>query len=184
MDADDPRSDAVLVRACARGDAGALEVLYRRYRDWITGLARRFTGDDAAALDVLQETFAYLLRKGPALRLDGRLTTFLYPVVRNLSLAQRRSRRLAPDPAMGAVAEAAAGPTEWGVTGAGVGALTRAVEALPEAQREVLLMRFAHDMQLDEIALALGVPLGTVKSRLHLAIDALRENPGLHSYFR
>ena len=52
--------------------------------------------------------------------------------------------------------------------------LGRLVEELPDAQREVVLLRFALDFQLDEIAEAQGVPLGTVKSRLHHGLKALR----------
>jgi RNA polymerase sigma-70 factor, ECF subfamily len=168
-------SDSELVRACARGDSAAFEALYRRYQAWITGLARRFTGDDAAALDVLQETFAYLLRKGPSLRLDGRLTTFLYPVVRNLSLAMRPKRPPA--------AHADEQGREAANRGPELQHLASAVDSLPDGQREVLLMRFAHDMLLDEIAAALGLPLGTVKSRLHLALKALREDPRAIRHF-
>src|SRR5439155_19666095 len=75
------------------GDAGAFDAIYYRYRDRVMRLAIRFTGDHADALDVLQETFAYLFRKFPGFVLTAQMTTFLYPVVRNLSLAARRQRR-------------------------------------------------------------------------------------------
>jgi RNA polymerase sigma-70 factor (ECF subfamily) len=58
------------------------------------------------------------------------------------------------------------------------GALRAAVESLPEAQREALLMRFVSEMSLAEIAGALSVPLGTVKSRLHAAVGALSARLG------
>lgn len=61
---DDPRSDEQLIAAINAGDAAAFEALYRRYRDWVAGLALRFTGDHGLALDVLQETFMYLLQSG------------------------------------------------------------------------------------------------------------------------
>jgi RNA polymerase sigma-70 factor (ECF subfamily) len=85
----DPRTDSDLIAASNAGDAGAFEGLYYRYRDWVVRLALRFTGHHEDALDVLQDTFAYLLRKLPNLRLSARMTTFLYPVVRNLALARR-----------------------------------------------------------------------------------------------
>src|SRR5205823_804743 len=91
--ADDPRTDAALVDALNRGDASAFDALYYRHRDWVVRLARRFTGSDDEALDVLQETFAYLFRKFPGFMLTAKMTTFLYPVVRNLSIAARRKRR-------------------------------------------------------------------------------------------
>src|ERR671913_354884 len=85
-------SDSALVAALNGGDVSAFETLYFRHRDWVVRLARRFTGNDADALDVLQETFAYLLRKFPGFRLTAAMTTFLYPVVRNLSIAARKKR--------------------------------------------------------------------------------------------
>src|SRR3954471_17890035 len=89
----DPRTDEQLVAALNAGDAAAFDVLYFRYRDRVLRLALRFTGNDADAQDVMQETFAYLYRKVPHLRLTASVTTFLFPVVRNLSLAAGRKRR-------------------------------------------------------------------------------------------
>ena len=85
-------SDEELLEQAKKGDAEAFETLYRRHRDWVYRLAWRFTGNEADALDVLQETFAYLLRKLPGLRLTAAMTTFLYPVVKHLSLNLRRKR--------------------------------------------------------------------------------------------
>src|SRR5262249_56975721 len=86
----DALSDGELIAAINGGDAAAFEVLYFRYRDWVVALAFRFTGDSDAALDVLQETFLYVLRKFPGFRLTAHFKTFLYPAVRNLSIAARR----------------------------------------------------------------------------------------------
>src|SRR5687768_1569643 len=89
----DSRSDDQLVRDFAAGDASAFESLYYRYRDWVVSLAYRFTLNQDDALDVLQETFAYVSRKFPAFKLTSSMKTFLYPAVRNLSLEIRRKRR-------------------------------------------------------------------------------------------
>src|SRR5689334_24418714 len=86
----DASTDQQLIAAINAGDSAAFEVLYRRYRDWVVNLAVRFTGDEDLALDVLQETFLYLLRKFPGFRLTAHLKTFLYPAVKNLSIAARR----------------------------------------------------------------------------------------------
>jgi RNA polymerase sigma-70 factor (ECF subfamily) len=155
----------------------AFEALYRRHRDWVVRLARRFTGSEHDALDVLQETFAYLLRKLPGLRLTARMTTFLYPVVRHLSIdALRRRRRHAP-------AEALPDAPDPAEPQADREELAAVLAALPEPQREAVLMRYVDGMSLAEIAEALDVPLGTVKSRLHNALRALREDPRTRRYF-
>jgi len=62
-------SDQELIELVNQGNPDAFEVLYRRYRDWVYRLAWRFTGNEQDALDVLQETFTYLLGNSPALSL-------------------------------------------------------------------------------------------------------------------
>jgi RNA polymerase sigma-70 factor (ECF subfamily) len=106
------------------------------------------------------------------------MTSFLYPVVKNLSIAARRKTgRFAsggqaiahvqsPEPNSRARAE-----------------LSAALASMAEPHREVLLLRFVDDLSLQEISDSLGVPLGTVKSRLHHAIAALRANPRLTELF-
>src|SRR3954463_11935973 len=86
------RPDQSLVDALNAGDSRAFDAIYFRYRDWVVRLATRFTGNADDALDVLQDTFAYVFRKFPGFRLTASMTTFLYPVVKNLSIAARRKR--------------------------------------------------------------------------------------------
>src|SRR6185295_13922303 len=86
----DGRSDLELVAALNAGDTGAFDTLYHRHRDWVVNLAFRFTGDRDLALDVLQETFLYFVKKFPGFQLTANLRTFFYPAVRNLSLTARR----------------------------------------------------------------------------------------------
>jgi RNA polymerase sigma-70 factor (ECF subfamily) len=176
----DPRSDEALIRAINRGDAAAFEALYYRYRDWVVRLATRFTGRTDDALDVLQETFAYLLRKTPSLRLTARMTTFLYPVVKHLSLAARRRNCRS----LGCELEAdvpAPPPSDNEGLRSGLGEV---MAALSPDQREVVLMRFVDDMSLAEIAGALRMPIGTVKSKLHRALERLQSDPRTRAYFQ
>jgi RNA polymerase sigma-70 factor (ECF subfamily) len=178
----DPRSDLELVRAINAGDSSAFDALYYRHRDWALRLARRFTGHDDDALDVLQETFGYVFRKFPGFHLTASMTTFLYPVVKNLSIAARRKRtRQAQFPEDSSHAEPAA-PAAVDPE-AGRGELAALLSELPEGQRDVLLMRFVDGMSLAEIGEALGIPEGTVKSRLHNAIATLRADPRTARYF-
>jgi RNA polymerase sigma-70 factor (ECF subfamily) len=174
-------SDAELVAAMNGGDAAAFEVLYFRHRDWVTALAYRFTGDSHAALDVMQETFLYFLRKFPGFRLTANLKTFLYPAVRNLSIAARRKvARYQATPAELEQLEHTAAPPAPGAEAAD---LQFVLAALPEEQREVLLLRFVDGLSLAEIADAMAVPLGTVKSRLHNALHALRQDERTRTFF-
>ena len=180
------RSDAELVAAANAGDGQALGALYLRYRDWATSLAYRFTGDREAALDVMQESFVYLFSKFSepgGFRLRARLTTFLYPAIKNNCLAARRKKR--PEGVDSPEELASLAPEESrGGSPVPREALAAAVARLPDSQREVLLMRIVDEMSVTEIALALGIPEGTVKSRMHHAVEAMREDERLRSHWK
>jgi RNA polymerase sigma-70 factor (ECF subfamily) len=178
---DDPRNDQDLIAAANHGDPGAFEILYHRHRDWVISLAHRTTADHALALDVLQETFLYLARKFPGFRLTCQLRSFLYPAVRNLAIgARRKAERLQSDGTDLAALEAPAVVPTGDDARASLGAV---VQELGDAHREVLLLRFVDGFSLDEIAAAVSIPLGTVKSRLHHALAALRRDPRTKTFF-
>jgi RNA polymerase sigma-70 factor (ECF subfamily) len=175
------RNDLELVAAINGGDTAAFEVLYFRYRDWVVALAYRFCGDSDAALDVLQETFLYVLKKFPGFRLTASFKTFLYPAVRNLSIGARRkaTRYQATEAELQRIEQTpAAEPVK-----AGTGELEFVLAGLPEQQREVLLLRFVDGLSLAEIAEALAIPLGTVKSRLHNVLGTLRQDERTRKFF-
>jgi RNA polymerase sigma-70 factor (ECF subfamily) len=171
---EEPRSDQDLIAAANLGDDGAFEALYQRHRDWVVNLAFRWTGDHGLALDVLQETFLYLLKRFPGFALTCQLRSFLYPAVRNLAIgARRKAHRLqSSDDELSELAAPPPAPTG----DAARNQLAAVVSTLPEAHREVLLLRFVDGLSLAEIAQALEIPLGTVKSRLHNALDTLRRD--------
>ena len=177
----DPRSDQELIAAINDGDSDAFEVLYYRHRDWVVRLAYRFTGDRELALDVLQETFLYFVKKFPGFRLTAQLRTFLYPAVRNLSIAARRKaeRFQSAEDETGTLGvltttDPAVSQDE---------SLIAALEVLSDEHREVLLLRFVDALSLAEIAEALSIPRGTVKSRLHNALACLRHDPRTRTFF-
>lgn len=180
MPTSDERSDDELIQAANRGETAAFEALYLRYRDWTRRLAYRFTRNPQDALDVLQDTFAYLLKKFPGFELKAKMTTFLYPVVKNAALARRRGQHatVSDDDVLAAIPDASARPDDTTRQ-----ELAAALVALSDPQREVLLMRFLDEMSIAEIAAALGTPEGTVKSRLHNALGVLRADPRTRRYF-
>jgi RNA polymerase sigma-70 factor (ECF subfamily) len=162
-------TDVELVAAANRGDPRALEKLYRRYRDWVVGLAQRTCGNRDDALEVLQETFLYLCRKMPGFELRAKMKTFLYPVVRHLAIdvLRRRGRASPLETEVPVEPRNHAGERRT---------LEETVASLPPAHREVVLLRFGDGFSLKEIATALEVPVGTVKSRLHHALGKLRSS--------
>ena len=173
------QSDAELLREAGRGSQPAWDALYRRHRDWAGRLAMRFTGDANDAADVVQDSFIYLLNKLPGLVLTAKLRTFLYPVIKHNALALLRAKRRAilPEDALHGVPD----PDRTG--DADASGLAAALAALPPEQREVLVLRHVEGMSVEEVAVALEVPAGTVKSRLHHAVRKLREHPGARDLF-
>jgi RNA polymerase sigma-70 factor (ECF subfamily) len=180
------RSDQELVAVCNLGDAGeagaAFGHLYERHRDYVLRVALRFTTDREVAADALQEVFTWLLKQfpppGAGLDLRARLTTYLYPIAKNTTLTLlRKSRRFEPAGVEPDELPAASGAPADGDD------LDRLLAHLSADRREILNLRFVDGLALDEIAFALDIPLGTVKSRLHLAIKALRDDPAARQFF-
>lgn len=171
-------SDQKLIERINAGDPQAFGALYQRHRDWVYRLAYRFTGNHEDTLNVLQETFTYLLKKFPGFELTASLTTFLYPAVKNLSLNLVRRRRPSQvdESMLNAIPARAESPSSRPELAAALGMLT------PQ-QREVVLMRFLDGFSLEEIHLALDIPLNTVKSRLYNALQKLRDDPRTRDYF-
>jgi RNA polymerase sigma-70 factor (ECF subfamily) len=173
-------SDLELIAAINGGDPGAFETLYLRYRDWVVSLAHRFTGDSDSALDVMQETFLYFLKKFPGFRLTANLKTFLYPAVRNLSIAARRkAQRYQSTEAQLEKIENTAAENATVATSE----LQAVLIGLSEEHRETILLRFLDGLSLAEISDAMKIPLGTVKSRLHIALQTLRNDKRTREYF-
>jgi len=174
----DPRSDEALVAACNEGDAReaarAFEALYRRHKDYVLRVALRFVPDTDTALDVLQDTFTYLLRRFPppgrGLVLTAKLTTLLYPIAKNTAITALRTSGRFP------VAEDVAPDDLPGPDSGDTTDIRRFLAGLARGQREVLELRFVDDLSLQEIADVLSIPLGTVKSRLHLGIAKLKSS--------
>ncbi|MDH3641585.1 MAG: sigma-70 family RNA polymerase sigma factor [Gammaproteobacteria bacterium] len=174
----DRHSDLELVRLCneggSRDSARAFEALYARHKDYVIRVAFRFSRDPDIALDVLQDTFTYLLRKfpptGDGLVLTAQLTSLLYPVAKNSAISHLRK--------VDRLSSSGVDPDELAADPPGdPGDLLRIVRDLPEERQEVIILRFVDDMSLADIAAALDIPLGTAKSRLHLAIRQLRDVP-------
>ncbi len=177
----DSTSDQQLIAAINAGDAAAFETLYFRHRDWVVNLAHRFTGNEDLALDVMQETFLYFLRKFPGFRLTANLKTFLYPAVKNLSItARRKAGRYQSTEAELQVLEQATTECPQPCRSS---ELAAALANLSEEHQEVLRLRFVDDLSLAEIAEATAIPLGTVKSRLHNALEALRRDERARRFF-
>lgn len=178
--------DAELVARARRGDGEAFGVLVRRYQGRAYRLALRVLRDEEQAKDVVQDGFLKAYRALD--RFEGRsgFYTWLYRLVMNLCIDQRRrdrsDREVEWDDARGA-AEAGLGPTAPGAPAGPAAALERAelrelldraIEALPDGARRTLELREVDGLDYAAIARCLEIPKGTVMSRLHYARRRLR----------
>ena len=171
----------ILFEDAARGDATAFEALVRAHSNRLFAIAYRILRDHHAAEDALQSALVTIWDELPRLRDPDRFEAWTYRLISRASIAQaRRDRRggavlrLLPDDVDGGPAALA------GTAGAGIDAITdrdrieRGFARLTPEQRAILVLQHYAGLTLAEIADTLGVPPGTVASRLHYASRALR----------
>ena len=175
-----PPADQALLDALAAGNVSAFDQLYRRAGSFVYRVALRVSGRESDAADVAQEAFLHVLEKAGTLQLTGQLTTYLYPVVTRLARrAREKAGRFQSDG--DALEGALAGLAAARVRDASLGEAERladlegALLTLPALQREAVVLRHLEGLTVTETAMALGIPEGTVRSRVHGGIHNLRE---------
>jgi RNA polymerase sigma-70 factor, ECF subfamily len=174
-------SDEALVALVARGDEAALGELYDRVGRVAFGIALRILRDDRLAEDAVQEAFLGVWRSAATYRAErAKASTWILTLVhrRAVDIVRREERRraepLAPDDSAGATAAAGSAEDEaW--LGFERARLLQALAALPDAQREALELAYYGGYSQAELAERLGVPLGTIKSRMFAGLARLRE---------
>jgi RNA polymerase sigma-70 factor (ECF subfamily) len=163
---------ADLIAAAADGDMAAFEQLYRRYSPRVYGLCLRMTGQREAAEDCTQETFVEAWRA--LFKFEGRssFSTWLHTVAVRAVLSRRRGLRVKFE-----VAEPAAGLPEQTDPAGGAPPLDveRAIAALPEAARHVLVLVGLYGYSHAEAAANLKIAEGTCKAQLHRARQLLQQ---------
>lgn len=176
--------DATLVDAARDGNRDALDQLLRRHHGRIHAVCRRIAGGSRDADDATQETLIKIVRSLD--RFDGRssFSTWAYRIATNTALDElrRRGRR----PALHVVDDDHDGPAEQVDARAGARidavadrmAIDAAIETLPEEYRVAVVLRDVADLDYDEIAELLAVPVGTVKSRIARGRSRLADRLG------
>ncbi len=174
-------SDEELVRSIADRDEAALAALYTRYRPLAFALAVRVVGDGGRAEDVVQDAFLSIWRKAATYAPSrGSAKTWLSSIVRNRAIdivRATRERAVQDDEELLLGLRDPEPPVFDQVAAALDGEVTRRVlHQLPSEQREAISLAYFGGLSHSEIASRTGLPLGTVKSRVRLGIQRMRES--------
>jgi RNA polymerase sigma-70 factor (ECF subfamily) len=165
-------TDKELVELANKGSEEAMNTLYERYRGWVYSLAFRLCGNREDAQDILQEVFIYFFNKFPGFELRSSLKTFLYPVVKNITIGNIRKKRKVVPMNDSALLEIPDKSPNWA---AEIRKLSEYLEGFSTAERELVFLRYYDGLQLNEIADIFKVPVGTIKSRLNRLLARIRE---------
>jgi RNA polymerase sigma-70 factor (ECF subfamily) len=185
----DPPDETLMLRY-QQGDRAAFAQLVRRHQMPLYNFALRQLRVPPVAEDVVQETFVRVVQNAAEFKHEARFTTWVYTITRNLCIDQLRKRALRKHPSLdeARAGEDGDGPTlgeqtadprasvEREATGTELKErIARAVDTLPDEQREVFLMREIANLPFKEIAEITNVPENTVKSRMRYALERLQE---------
>jgi len=171
-------SDTELVVRARQGDEAAFEQLVLRHQRYVFNLAYRVLGDYTEAEDMTQEAFVRVWRGLSGFRGQARFTTWLYRIVHNLCLNRLPGlqRELLQTEALEEVlADPGPSPADLFAVREQMVFLHAQLDRLPEKYRLVLTLRYLQHLSYDEIAAALEMPMGTVKTHIHRARRLLRE---------
>lgn len=185
--ASESTSDAACVRRLQRGDTDAFEILVRRHEKAIFNLVYRMLGNYDDAAETAQEVFLSAYRAIGQFRGESNFSTWLYRIALNHATTRRKStnlrqKRLVPIDGSDMVDDTQLGPAETLEKKELRERVQRALNELEPEDATVILLRDLQDIPYEDVARVLKIPVGTVKSRLHRARQALKTH--LTAYFR
>lgn len=182
-------TDRELVKRVQKGDKGAFDLLVLKYEHKIVNLVMRYVRDPDLALDISQEAFIKAYKAVPNFRGDSAFYTWLYRIAVNTAknyLAAQRRRPMdieldLQDPeqyGLHAKLKETDTPESLALSHELQETLERAIEALPEDLRTAIILRELEGMSYEEIAQTMECPVGTVRSRIFRARDAIGKKIG------
>lgn len=166
------RTDEELIAAMTAGDRGALELLYRRHAPWLGGRLARATSSRDLAEEALQDCFLAAWRNPGSFRGEGDVGAWLWAIARRRLASLARKRVDVPAPVTDDERSEAA--DDQALANLDAARIRAAVERLPSDQRDLVERVVFGGQRLVDVAGCLGVPIGTLKSRLHRARRQIR----------
>jgi RNA polymerase sigma-70 factor (ECF subfamily) len=173
--------DELLAAAAAGGDGGAFEQLLLRYGPRVLAALERMLGDHHRALDASQEVWIKVHRALPRFETERRFRPWLFAIVMNHGRDRLRERPRREEALVEAHGEIGSGEPPPGAAVLERSAIARALALVPEPFRSALVLVDVLGTDYPEAAKALGLPVGTVKSRVHRARLCFRANYGDHT---
>lgn len=178
-------TDAELIQAWRAGGTWAVTRLVERWRRPLYGYLLKYTGRPEDAEDLFQDTWVRVLGALPRYEERQQFKALLFTVASRLAIDHARIRGRTrqrvvedegPEPLLERLEAGLESCPEWRLAESQRGETLRlAIESLPEAQRQVVLLRLEAELSFQEIAEALGAPLGTVLPRMHRAVKHIRK---------
>src|SRR5262245_15965957 len=169
--------DEDLIQSIARGDQGAMRVLYARHSTRVYRFIVRLTGNASLSEDLLSEVFLYVWRQAGAFEAKSKVSTWLLAIARYkaISALRRRPDEQLDDVTAAAVEDPADDP-ETALHGQQRSVLVRkCLMKLSPAYRQVIDLVYYHEKSIDEVAQIAGIPPNTVKTRLFYAREHMAE---------
>ena len=169
-------SDSALIERIASKDRRAVAELYARHQRRLFRYLCHLTSDHGLAEEILQDTIVAVWQGAAGFEGRSAVRTWLFAIARRQAhnVLRRRGQPLPDEDALYALEDSDPGPEERALRQSDAEQLKRAISRLTVIHREVLVLNFVDGLRYDEIATVLGVPEGTVKSRLSNAKRALR----------
>ena len=184
-------TDEELILGCQRGDEPSFDQLFERYRSKLFTFIWRFVRDRECAEDIFQETFVRVFSRANSFRRRAKVSTWIYTIAANLCRDELKRRKRRPTVSLDEPFPGQDPGHTWSLALKGTpsadddprlaaqetehrAALWQAIDALPPELRVTLELQTLHGLKYREVAEVLGIPLGTVQSRIHNAVKLLR----------
>ena len=177
-----PEDDKRLLELIVQQDLDALGTLYNRYSNGVYALAMQMLKDSGAAEEVVQDAFHNVWRRAASYHPDrGKVTSWLFSIAHHRAIDELRRRRRDREHVQHGVdianrpSEGRGDPVEYTVLSMEGRRIKEALNVLRKEQREIVMLAYYGGFTHSEIAAKLDQPLGTVKTRMRLALKKLRE---------
>ncbi|MBP6963562.1 MAG: sigma-70 family RNA polymerase sigma factor [Armatimonadetes bacterium] len=184
------RDESAIIQRCKQGDLSAFDELVRLYEKQVYSFAYRLTGNYDDANDISSEAFVKVFNSINTFRGDANFSTWLFRVVTNLYLDERKRSKahlnvpldeyidLEESTVTRQIEDSSPGPEQLLEQMERAEALNALIQQLPDYQRAMVLLYHTQGRSYEDIAEIMGLPIGTVKSRLNRARLSLREKLG------